>query len=168
LAAEAALAEARRSGYQTILLSTFIEGEAREAGKFAAALAKGIRLQGTPMPPPVCLVWGGETTVTVRGNGMGGRNQELALSAAINLDGMTGISLMALATDGIDGPTDAGGAIINGGTIARARQIGLDPQKSLDENDSYHLLKAVGALMTQGSTGTNVNDLLVILVDAEA
>ncbi|HVO70639.1 MAG TPA: glycerate kinase [Aggregatilineaceae bacterium] len=165
LAAEAAVAEASRMGYHALLLTTFIEGEAREAGKFAAGLVKGIRFQGTPLAAPACLVWGGETTVTVRGDGKGGRNQELALSAALALDGLDGIGMMALATDGIDGPTDAAGAIITGETAAAAIDRGLDPQAALDRDDSYPLLQAVDALIMTGATGTNVNDLLVILVE---
>jgi hydroxypyruvate reductase len=164
LAALAARDEAERLGYRAMLLSTFIEGEARQVGRVAAGLAKGVILQGDAFPPPACLVFGGETTVTVRGSGSGGRNQELALAAALALEGLPGVGLMALATDGSDGPTDAAGAIVDGETIARARQLGLDPYAALENNDAYPFLRTTGSLMLTGPTGTNVNDLTVILV----
>jgi len=164
LAALAAVEQARRSGFDALLLSTYVEGEAREAARVAAALAKGICVHGDPLPPPACLVWGGETTVTVRGDGKGGRNQELALAAALALDGWPGVLVMALATDGADGPTDAAGAIVTGETAARARALGLDPRAALEANDSYPFFDALGDLIRTGPTDTNVNDLLFILV----
>ena len=164
LAALAAVERARRLGFNTLLLSTYVEGEAREVAKVAAALAKGIRAHGDPLPPPACLVWGGETTVTVRGDGKGGRNQELALAAALALDGWPDVLLMALATDGNDGPTDGAGAIVTGETVARAHALGLDPQAALAANDSYPFFAALGDLLRTGPTGTNVNDLLFLLV----
>jgi hydroxypyruvate reductase len=109
-------------------------------------------------------VWGGETTVTIRGAGKGGRNQELALAAALALDGWHGVLLMALATDGTDGPTDAAGAVVTGETMARARELGLNVRAALDANDSYHFFEALDDLICTGPTGTNVNDLLFILV----
>ncbi len=166
LAALAAVDEARRQGFHSMLLSTYIEGEAREVARVAAALAKGVRTFGDPLPPPACLVWGGETTVTIRGTGRGGRNQELALAAALALDGWPDVLLMALATDGSDGPTDAGGAIVSGETVARARQHGLDPYAALANNDSYSFFDQLGDLIRTGPTGTNVNDLLFLLIGA--
>jgi glycerate 2-kinase len=133
-------------------------------GKVAAALAKAVRAHGDPISAPACLVWGGETTVTMRGDGKGGRNQELALSAVLALDGWSDILLLALATDGTDGPTDAAGAIATGETACRARQIGLLPRAALQANDSYPFFDALGDLLRTGPTGTNVNDLLFILV----
>ena len=165
LAATAAVEEARRLGFSALLLSTYVEGEAREVARVAAALAKGIRAHGDPLSPPACLVWGGETTVTVRGDGKGGRNQELALAAALALDGWPGILLMTLATDGTDGPTDAAGAVVTGETAVRARSLGLDLQAALETNDSYPLFDALGDLVRTGPTGTNVNDLLFVLVE---
>ncbi|MBN1978838.1 MAG: glycerate kinase [Anaerolineae bacterium] len=165
LAALAVVDKARDLGFDALLLSTYVEGEAREAGRVAAALAKGIRAHGDPLSPPACLVWGGETTVMVRGEGLGGRNQELALAAALALDGWPGVLIMALATDGADGPTDAAGAIVTGETLARARELGLDARTALAANDSYPFLKALGGLIHTGPTGTNVNDLLFVLVD---
>ncbi len=164
LAALAAVAEAERLGYRAILLTTFMEGEAREVAKVAAALAKSIRAHGEPLQPPACLVWGGETTVTLRGQGKGGRNQELALAAALALEGMPDVGLLALATDGTDGPTDAAGAIIDGQTAQRARVSGWNPATALTNNNAYPLLGAAGALLRTGPTGTNVNDLMVLLV----
>lgn len=164
VAARAAVSAAEALGYRALLLTTFIEGEAREVARVAVALAKGIRFYGDPLTPPACLVWGGETTVTIRGEGKGGRNQELALAAALAMEDLPDVSIMALATDGTDGPTDAAGAIVDGETLARARAQGFQPRQALDENNSYPLLEAVGALLRTGPTGTNVNDLLVILV----
>ncbi len=164
VAARAAVKAAEMRGYRTMLLSTFVEGEAREVGKVVAALAKSVHRYGDPLSPPACLVLGGETTVTVRGQGKGGRNQELALAAALALEGMSGVALMTLATDGSDGPTDAAGAIVDGETIVRARHLGWDAHAALADNNAYPLLDAVGALLRTGPTGTNVNDLTVLLV----
>ena len=163
-AAQAACRTTEDLGYRTLLLSTFVEGEAREVAKVAAAVARGIRTHGDPLPPPACVVWGGETTVTVRGSGKGGRNQELALAAAAGLQGLDGVMLMALATDGTDGPTDAAGAVIDGKTAKRLRAAGWSIPTVLQQNDAYPALAAVGALLRTGPTGTNVNDVLVVLV----
>jgi len=164
LAALAAAGRARELGYRPLLLTTYVEGEAREVARVAAALAKGVRSAGDPLPPPACLIWGGETTVTVRGDGKGGRNQELALAAAIALEDWPGVTLLALATDGGDGPTDSAGAVVTGATIGRARALGLDPHDALARNDSYPFLAALGAHLRTGPTGTNVNDLLFLLI----
>ncbi|NLF02974.1 MAG: glycerate kinase [Anaerolineales bacterium] len=163
LAATAAVARARDLGFNTLLMGTFLEGEAREVGIVAAGLAKAIVTHSDPAPAPACLVWGGETTVTVRGAGKGGRNQELALAAALALDGWPDVLVVALATDGTDGPTDAAGAVVTGETAQRARKLGLVPLEALQANDSYPLLDATGSLLKTGPTGTNVNDLLFIL-----
>ncbi len=163
LAALAAADAARTLGYETLLLSTFVEGEAREIARVAAALGRGVLAHEDPVGPPACLVLGGETTVTVRGNGRGGRNQELALAAALALEGIEGVSVMALATDGSDGPTDSSGAVVDGGTVAAIRAGGVDPAAALRGNDAYAALAAAGAHLLTGPTGTNVNDLLVVL-----
>lgn len=162
IAAEAALAEARRLGFSAMLLTTFLEGEARDAGKFAAALAKELVHRGNPVAPPACLILGGETTVTVRGSGKGGRNQEIALSAAIAVRDMERILVAALATDGTDGPTDAAGGIVDGRTLVRAEANGLDARAALSNNDSNAFLREVGDLLVTGPTNTNVNDLLFV------
>jgi glycerate 2-kinase len=163
-AAEAAVAKARELGFNTLLLSTFIEGEAREVARVAAALAKEVVRFGEPVAPPACLVWGAETTVTVRGDGLGGRNQELALAVAMALQGWPDVVVVALATDGTDGPTDAAGALVSGETLSRARQIGLDPTDYLARNDSYHFFQQLDDLIVTGPTQTNVNDLLFLFV----
>lgn len=180
LAAEAAEQVARARGFNTLLLSTFVQGEAREVGKVAAAIAREIAASDRPVARPACVIWGGETTVAVRGRGRGGRNQELALAAAPGIDGLSDTWIVALASDGTDGPTDAAGAIVNGGTITRAREAGFDPEKYLAENDSHGFFsdltgfakrsrseveggENLSGLIKTGPTGTNVNDLLFVL-----
>lgn len=163
LAAEAAVEEARAQGWSALLLSTYIEGEARVVGQVAAALLKELVHHDRPSAKPACLVWGGETTVTVRGQGRGGRNQELALAAALQMEGLHNVVLVALGTDGTDGPTDAAGAVATGETVARARSRGLDPLAHLENNDSYPFFAALDDLIQTGPTGTNVNDLLLLL-----
>jgi hydroxypyruvate reductase len=155
-AAEAAMRAARQIGFEAHLLTAHLEGEAREVGRFAAALAKDAL-------PATCLILGGETTVTLRGDGFGGRNLEVALAAALAIDGWPDRVVITFASDGDDGPTNAAGALVTGQTIARARQLGLDAQQHLDNNDSYPLLRATGSLIITGQTGTNVNDLIFIL-----
>jgi hydroxypyruvate reductase len=162
VAAEAALAEARRLGFTSLLLTTFLEGEARDAGLLAAALAKELVRRGRPVAPPACLILGGETTVTVRGRGQGGRNQEIALAAALHMAGLERALVVALATDGTDGPTDAAGGIADGRTLERAERRGLDARAALANNDSYAVLRDVGDLLVTGPTNTNVNDLLFV------
>ena len=162
LAAEGAVKEAQSRGFHALLLSTFVEGEAREVALVAAALAKELVHHDRPAPRPACLVWGGETTVTVRGQGKGGRNQELALAAALAMQGLPNVLLVALGTDGTDGPTDAGGAVATGETIGRASALGLDPLAHLADNDAYPFFDALGDLIRTGPTGTNVNDLLLL------
>ncbi|NLE76437.1 MAG: glycerate kinase [Chloroflexi bacterium] len=164
VAAQAAVEEARRLGYHSLLLSTFVEGEAREVARTLAALGKEVVRSGQPAPRPACLVAGGETTVTVRGAGRGGRNQELALAAALALEGWNDVALAAVATDGSDGPTDSSGAIVSGATAGRARAMGLDPRQALEANDAYPFFKASGEGLFLGPTQTNVNDLTLILV----
>jgi hydroxypyruvate reductase len=164
-AAQAAVKRAEELGFNALLLSTFVEGEAREVARVAAALAKEVVRYDQPVKKPACLVWGGETTVTVHGKGKGGRNQELALAAAIALDGWNGVLVKALGTDGTDGPTDAAGAIATGGTVVRARALGIDASVMLADNDAYHFFAPLGDLIITGPTGTNVNDLFFILVD---
>jgi glycerate 2-kinase len=164
LAAQAAVAKAQELGFNALLLSTFVQGEAREVAQVAAALLKEIVSYDRPVARPACLVWGGETTVTIRGDGQGGRNQELALAAALAIQGWPDVALLALATDGTDGPTDAAGALVSGETVARARQEGLDPAHYLAHNDSYHFFQRLGDLIITGPTQTNVNDLLFMFV----
>ena len=163
LAAQAAAERARALGFET-LLSTFVEGEAREVARVVAALAKEVVTYRRPVAPPACLVLGGETTVTLRGDGMGGRNQELALAAALELAGWGDVMVAALATDGTDGPTDAAGGLIDGTTVARGEALGLSASAALAANDAYPYLDRVGDLLMTGPTNTNVNDLTLIFV----
>ena len=170
LAGEAAAAAARELGFEAAFVADDWQGEAREAGeRFARLVLQKARGQGGPLQSgaggrPACLIVGGETTVTVRGAGKGGRNQEAALAAALVIDGLPNVAVSTFATDGVDGPTDAAGAIAMGDTLAHARALGLDPQKHLDDNDSYSFFSTLGDLLLTGPTGTNVNDLMFGLV----
>jgi len=161
---EAARAEADRRGYTPLVLTTFLEGEAREAGVFVAAIAKQIHANGRPVAPPCAVILGGETVVHVTGHGRGGRNQEMALSAAIALEGLTGTVFLAVGSDGSDGPTDAAGGVVDGTTTQRIRASGHNPRALLENNDSYSALESAGDLVRTGPTGTNVNDLAVLLI----
>jgi glycerate 2-kinase len=152
-------------GYNTIVLSSQIEGEAREVAQVFAAIGKEILQANLPISPPACVMAGGETTVTIQGDGRGGRNQELALACAITIDGWEGISLLSAGTDGTDGPTDAAGAIVNGTTCKRARQMNLEPRDFLLANDSYTFFESLGDLLKTGPTRTNVMDIICMLVD---
>jgi glycerate 2-kinase len=164
LAVDAAAIEARRLGFNTLVLSTFLEGEAREAARIHAGIAKEIRASDRPVKPPACLITGGETTVTVRGKGLGGRNQEFALAAAIGIAGLRDTVILSGGTDGVDGPTAAAGAVADGTTVARAEAMGLNAAAFLADNDSYHFFGALGDLIETGPTGTNVADVQAILV----
>ena len=150
--------------YRRVMLGGEIDRVTKELIGLSVAVAKSIRQDHEPIAPPACLVWGGETTVTVRGLGRGGRNTELALAASVALDGWPGVLLMALATDGTDGPTDSAGAIATGETASRARALGLDPARFLRENDSYTYFAELGDLILTGPTGTNVMDLIIALI----
>lgn len=161
-AAEAAVGKAKELGFHSLLLSTFIEGEAREVARVLAGILREIDHSGRPVPRPACVVAGGETTVTIRGNGLGGRNQELALAAVAPLAGLTNVALLSLGTDGSDGPTDAAGALTTGLTAARAAREGLNPDAFLANNDAYHFFESVGDLIKTGPTNTNVNDLVLL------
>ena len=163
LAVDAAAAKARELGYRTMVLSTFIEGETRDVARMHAAIVKEIRASARPLRPPACLISGGETTVTLRGDGLGGRNQEFVLAAAIDLDGYDKVVVLSGGTDGTDGPTDAAGAIAGGRTLARAREKGLEAVRYLANNDSYHFFEALGDLVKTGPTNTNVMDVRFLL-----
>ena len=161
-AVRAAMAQAQAEGLEPLLLTTFLQGEARQAGQFLGELARQVAASGEPRRRPCCLVAGGETTVTLRGDGLGGRNQELALGAVRELDGLENVVLAAMATDGGDGPTDAAGALVSGQTLRRARSLGLEADDFLQRNDAYHFFQALGDLLLPGPTQTNVNDLALI------
>jgi glycerate 2-kinase len=164
LAVDAAAQQARALGYHTLVLSTFIEGETRDVARVHAAIAKEICATGRPVKPPACVISGGETTVTIRGNGQGGRNQEFALAAALDIAGLKDVVVLSAGTDGTDGPTDAAGAIANGSTIARAEAKGADAAAYLANNDSYHFFENLGDLIKTGPTGTNVADVRILLL----
>ncbi len=164
MAVEAAAGAARELGFRTMILSTHVQGEAREVARVYAGIAREIRTSGHPLRPPACIVSGGETTVTLSGSGRGGRNQELALAAALALDRLDDVLLLSAGTDGIDGPTDAAGATVDGNTIARAKRAGVDAAAALANHDSYRFFAAVGDHIKTGATGTNVADVQIILV----
>lgn len=163
LAAEAARQQARAEGFHTAILTTFLQGEASAAGQFLAAIAREEALHQSPLPLPACLICGGETTVTVRGDGKGGRNQEMALGAVEGMDRLSAL-LVTLATDGGDGPTDAAGAVVSGETLSRAHALGMNPADYLKRNDAYTFFEALGDLIKTGPTRTNVNDLAFVFV----
>jgi len=161
-AIQAALIQASKEGFKTKLLTTSLIGEAQEAGKWLGSITSEVASIGQPICRPACLVAGGETTVTIHGNGLGGRNQEMALAAVRQIAGLQDIILVTLATDGGDGPTDAAGAVVTCETLARAEALGLDPDDFLSRNDSYHFFALLGDLIKTGPTYTNVNDLAFI------
>ena len=163
----AASRQAMDLGFKTLILGTELEGEAREIAGFFAAIAREIANAGNPSPAPVCVLAAGETTVTVRGEGLGGRNQEMALAWAISMASrpLTAACCFAsVATDGTDGPTDAAGGLVDPGTCQRAVDLGLAPQQFLRSNDSSNFLKATGDLIVTGPTQTNLMDLQILLV----
>jgi glycerate 2-kinase len=164
LAVDAAARKAKELGYRPLVLSTFIEGETREIAAMHAAMAKEITVSGRPVRPPACLISGGETTVTLKGNGLGGRNQEFVLACALGIDSLPDTVAFSGGTDGTDGPTDAAGAIADGATLVRANQAGMNAAAFLAENDSYRFFDALGDLVKTGPTGTNVMDVRLLLV----
>lgn len=165
MALEAADRAARAAGFNTIILSDAIEGESREIAKMHAAIARQIQSRSQPLAMPAVILSGGETTVTVRGHGRGGRNAEFCLALALALGSQPGIHAIACDTDGIDGSEDNAGAIITPDTVARARAAGFDAEAYLRGNDSYTLFKGIGDLVMTGPTLTNVNDFRAILVE---
>jgi len=164
LALDAAARRAKELGYRTLVLSSEIQGETREIARMHAAIARELAHTGRPVRPPACIITGGETTVTLRGDGLGGRNQEFVLAAAIDIAGVPDVVVFSAGTDGSDGPTDAAGAIADGETLARKP----DARRYLDENDSYHYFEALGDLVKTGPTNTNVMDVRLILHQSRA
>jgi glycerate 2-kinase len=167
IAAEALRAEAEARGFRAMLLTDRMQGEAREVGRLVGGIARGMKERDVPLPAPACLVIGGETTVTVRGKGRGGRNLELALGAALALDGCPRAAVFSFATDGVDGSSGAAGAIARGDTLARARALGRSAHAALAENDTAPFFAALDDLWSTGPSGTNVNDLAVLLAYPE-
>ncbi|MFC1692508.1 glycerate kinase [Candidatus Latescibacterota bacterium] len=164
MSVETAKLKAEESGFNTLVLSTVLEGEAKEIGTAFASIASEIIASGNPVPMPACIIAGGETTVTVRGEGKGGRNQEMALSAALHISGLADTIFLSGGTDGTDGPTDAAGGIVDGETSALGKENNIEIRDYLDRNDSYTYLKNVGGLLVTGPTGTNVMDIQILLV----
>jgi glycerate 2-kinase len=163
-AASAAMDQSDAEGIHASLLTTYFQGEARMAGPWFAAIAQQINATSHPIPRPALVIAGGETTVTLSGTGLGGRNQELALSAVKPLAGLKNLVLVCLATDGGDGPTDAAGAVVTGESFSRGLSLGLAPEVFLSQNDSYHYFEPLGDLLLPGPTLTNVNDLTFLFV----
>jgi glycerate-2-kinase len=164
LACQATIKAMKKSGLNTMFLSSFLEGEAREVGTALAALVKEVMASCNLLPPPVGIVVGGETTVTVTGRGKGGRNQELALAAALRIEGLDKVVIASISTDGVDGPTDAAGALVDGETMRHSKGLGLEAGMFMKNNDSYEFFSRVGGLIYTGPTGTNVNDVTMIIV----
>lgn len=163
-ALEAAAQAASEMGFRPLILTSKLEGEAREVARAMAAMAREITSSGHPATAPACILCGGETTVTLRGDGKGGRCQEFALAASIPLSGIPNILMLAAGTDGNDGPTDAAGAVADGQTLSRANDLGLDIHDYLDRNDAYHFFDQLGDLLLTGPTRTNVMDVYMLLV----
>lgn len=164
LLVESGAAKARELGFETMVLCSEIEGEARDIGRVFAAIAREIEGSHNPVKPPACILAAGETTVTVRGEGSGGRNQEMALAWALKMAGESGpVCFASVASDGTDGPTDAAGGIVDAETCARAIQAGRDPVRDLRDNNSYALLDAAGDLILTGPTQTNLMDIQILL-----
>jgi glycerate 2-kinase len=163
-ALEAASRQATDLGYRPLILSSVIEGETRQVAKVHAGVAKEVLASGHPLAPPACILSGGETTVTLRGQGKGGRSQEFALAMALDIRDIPGIAVLSGGTDGTDGPTDAAGASADWTTCERAEQLGLQPRLALDNNDAYPFFARLGDLLITGPTQTNVMDVRVMLI----
>ncbi len=161
---KAAGEKADELGYRSIILSSQIEGITSDVAVWHSRIAKEVLASGYPLPPPACIISGGETTVIVKGNGLGGRNMEFALQSAELISGMK-ITMASIGTDGSDGPTDAAGAVADGNTIGRSREKGIDINEYRENNDSYNFFKAMGDLIITGPTNTNVMDIRIIIIE---
>ncbi len=161
-AAQAAIKQVSDEGFHPYLLRTDLQGEARLAAFELSTFLRQVKKSASPAPAPACILAGGETTVTVKGNGRGGRNTELALASVSELADFPGVMLISLATDGEDGTTDAAGAVVTGQSFRRAAELGLNPGPFLEQNDSYSFFSSLDDLLKPGPTGTNVNDLVFL------
>jgi len=157
--------EAESLGLNAVILSSSIEGDTREAARFHTAVAKEVISSENPIPRPACILSGGETTVTIKGNGLGGRNQEFVLAGALEISGIEKVVILSGGTDGSDGPTDATGALADHTTVQRAKTMGLNPKAHLENNDAYPFFQKLGDLLITGPTHTNVMDVRILLVD---
>ena len=164
MACQGAIDKAKEFGFHALFLSSCIEGESREVAKVHAAIGKEVTSSGNPITCPACIVSGGETVVTVKGEGLGGSNLEFALAAAIEIEGMDNIVMVSLGTDGTDGPTPAAGAIVDGNTVRKAKNLGLNPIEFLRRNDSYNFFNNLNDLIITGHTDTNVMDIRLVLI----
>jgi hydroxypyruvate reductase len=165
IALEAASEKAKELGYETLILSSMVEGETREVALVHTAIAKEILKTSRPIPPPACIISGGETTVTIRGDGLGGRNQEFGLAACLDLVGLPPrVVVLCGGSDGNDGPTDAAGAVVDPFTVTRGREAGMEAADYLKNNDAYHFLEKTQDLLMTGPTNTNVMDVRLVLV----
>lgn len=165
IALQAAEKKAEALGYRTVILSSMVEGETRDVARVHTAIAREVLRTGHPVSPPACIISGGETTVTIRGKGLGGRNQEFCLAAAMDLGRVAQrVVILSGGTDGNDGPTDAAGGVVDPLTLRRAEKAGLNALDFLANNDAYHFLQATGDLLMTGPTNTNVMDVRLILV----
>ena len=167
-ALQTAAHKARNLGFHTLLLTTSVTGETREIAAMHAAILREVCASGDPVLRPACLLSGGETTVTIRGGGKGGRNQEFALAAAKHIAELENVLVVSVGTDGTDGPTDAAGAYADFSTVVRAAASGFDVTRSLDNNDAYPLFEALNDLLITGPTGTNVMDIHLLLAGPAA
>jgi hydroxypyruvate reductase len=165
IALEAAKNEAERLGYHSIILSSMIEGDTKDAALWHSRIAREIAASSNPVPAPACIISGGETTVVVTGGGRGGRNMEFAMHAALFIDGHETITAASIGTDGTDGPTDAAGAVVDGTTARLSREKGIDIHEYVKKNDSYHFHEKMGNLIITGPTNTNVMDVRIIIVE---
>lgn len=164
MALKAAEQKAKELGYNALILSSAIEGETKEVAQVHTAIAKEIRASGNPISKPACIISGGETTVTIKGKGLGGRNQEFVLASATEIAGMSDTVILSCGTDGTDGPTDAAGALADGLTIQRAEKLGMHAMEYLWNNDSYHFFEKLDDLIKTGPTNTNVMDVRLLLM----
>ncbi|MEM0027115.1 MAG: glycerate kinase [Ignisphaera sp.] len=165
LVLDAMAEKARSQGFNTLILTSMLEGEAREAGKVLASIVKSIHIYDMPIKKPAAILAGGETVVTVRGRGVGGRNQELCLALSISIRGIKNVAGLCMGTDGIDGISPAAGAIVDGETYYEGLRQGLDPQEYLENNDSYTYFAKLRKAIITGYTGTNVNDIFIALIE---
>jgi hydroxypyruvate reductase len=163
-AVKAALEVGKSHGLNVFVYEEAMEGETHETAIDFVNLAKRVMEDGKPVPAPALLISGGETTLEVKGGGMGGRNQEFVLTAAIEISGLKNVVVTSFGTDGIDGPTDAAGALADGFTLERAQRLGLEPNDHLERNDPYPFFKKLGDLLMTGPTGTNVMDVACLIV----
>ena len=164
IALQSAREEAEERGYNTIILSSLFQGETENLARMHTEIAREVMLSSNPVSKPACLISGGETTVTIKGNGLGGRNMEFVMQSALLINGYENLMIASIGTDGTDGPTDAAGAIADGHTVERTKKMGINIMDYIQNNDSYNFFKQLGDIIITGPTNTNVMDIRIILV----